>query len=107
MNGRLGRPLPESLPVEIARDGKQTPQDLERHVKHNGFDEPALRRPWRDEFREPVAPQILVHGDGDEDRAGDGLIRVDGIGADDGGDGGDLDAGRSVADNDDRLRLLG
>lgn len=55
------------------------------------------------EVDSPVTPDILVHGDGDKEGAGDGLVRVDGVGADDGWDGGDLDAGGAEGDDDDCL----
>lgn len=51
----------------------------------------------------PIAPNILVHGNGYKQRAGDWLVRVDGVGADDGWYGGDLNTGGTKGDDDDCL----
>ena len=45
---------------------------------------------------------ILVDGDGDEERAGDGLIRVDGVRTGHGRERCDLDAGAGPADHNGR-----
>lgn len=95
------RPPPERLPVEPEQDAEGAPQRRERHVEHDRWDVARADDPRCHELGEPVAPEVLVDGDGDEDAAGDGLVRVDGIGGGDAGDGGDLDTGARVADDDD------
>jgi hypothetical protein len=100
------RPSLERLAVEPEQDGKRAPQGRERHVEHDGRDVAGADDPGCDELAEAVAPQVLVDRDGDEDRARNGLVRVDGVGGRDAGDGGDLDAGAGVADDDDDLVVL-
>lgn len=116
------RPLPESLPVVIERDGEQAPQYSQTHIQHDGLHIAGTRRPRGDKLAETVAcasqspswaggsctlltPHVFVDGDRDEDGASDGFVRVDGIGADDGRDCGDLNAGGAVADDDNSLAI--
>ncbi len=96
-------PLPECLSVEPEQDAKRAPQRGQAHVQHDRRDVAVRDDPWRYELAEAVAPQVLVDGDGDKYRARDRLVRVDGIGGSDTGDGGDLDARAGVANDDDDL----
>ena len=91
------------LPVEKEDDAEGAPQHGQAHVQHNRRDIAGFLGPWRDELAESVAPQILVDGDGDEDGSNDGLVAVDGIGTCDSWQGGDLDTGASVANDDNNL----
>jgi hypothetical protein len=56
---------------------------------------------FRNLLGEAVSPQVLVHGDGDHERASDRLVRVYGVGGDHGGKTGDLDSSAGVSDDDD------
>lgn len=106
MHRRLGRPTSELLPVEVERNRTKTPQRRQAHVQHNRPDEPLLHDPRRDEFAEAIPPEILVDRDGDKYRAGNRLVAIDGVGAGDGREGGDLDACRCVSNDDNDLKRL-
>jgi len=103
VNIAIPTPPPKSLPVEVKHKPKQTPQRDQPHVRHNRRHKPALLHPRRDEFRKPIPPDVLVDRDSNHERAGDGLVRVDGVGGEHARESGDLDAGAGVADNDDGL----
>ena len=98
------RPLSESLPVEEKQDPKRTPEGDQAHVGHDGWQVATGNDPWCDEFRESVAPDILVDGDADEHAARDGFVAVHSVGGCNGGESGNLDTSAGVADNDDDLR---
>lgn len=99
MNLTILTPRAKRLPIVPKQHAKKTPQRNKAHVGHDGRHVAAADDPGRDELAEAVAPDVLVDGDGDEDGAADGLVRVDGVGAGDGGEGGDLDAGAGEADD--------
>jgi hypothetical protein len=103
MNITLPTPPPKRLPLEIKHKSKQTPQRDQPHIRHDRRHKPALLHPRRDELCEPIPPDVLVDGDGDHERAGHGFVRVDGVGGQHARQGGDLDAGAGVADDDDGL----
>lgn len=84
VNLRVARPLPERLPVIPEDDAAGTPQDTQRHVRHDRRDVPALDDPGCDKLRETIPPQVLVDGDGHEDGTGHWFVRVDRIGRADG-----------------------
>ena len=65
----IPRPLSERLAEEPEDDARQAPYDQQGHVRHDGRDVAALDGPWRDELREAVAPDVLVHRDSDKDGA--------------------------------------
>jgi hypothetical protein len=94
-------PSSERLSLVVEQNAEQTPKQDKRGVGHDGWNVPVGDDPGGDELAEAVAPHVLVDGDGDEQAAGDGLVRVDGVGADHAGQGGDLDAGARVANEDD------
>lgn len=106
MDRRLGRPPSELLSIEVEWNRAKTPQRRQAHVQHDRLDEPLLHDPWRDELAEAISPEVLVDGDGDKDRAGHGLVAVDGVGAGDGGEGGDLDACCCISNDDNDLEQL-
>ena len=64
---------------------------------------PDLFRPRRDEFTEPVTPDILVDCNGNKQRSCNGLVRVDRVSADDTRECRDLDASARVSDYDNDL----
>jgi hypothetical protein len=103
MNITTPTPPPKRLPLEIKQKPKQTPQRNKTHVRHNRRQKPALLHPRRDELRKPVAPDVLVNRDRYHQGSSDRLIRVDGVGGEHAREGGDLDAGAGVADDDDRF----
>lgn len=103
MHPRLGRPPSELLSIKVAWDGKETPQRCQTHVQHDRFHKPALFDPRGDELAEAVSPDILIDGDGHENRTRDGLVAVDGVGADDGWESGNLNSSGRVADDDNHL----
>jgi hypothetical protein len=105
MNIAIPTPPPERLPVEVKHKPKQTPQRNQPHIRHNRRHKPALLHPRRDELRKPIPPDVLVDRDSDHERASDGFVRVDGVGGEHAGEGGDLDAGAGVADDDDGLPI--
>lgn len=106
VNPGVPAPFSERLADKVEENTERAPQKDERHVQHDGRDEAARNGPRRDELAEPVAPDVLVDGDGDENGAGDGFVAVNSIGGGDGRDGGDLDAGTGVANNDDGLEEI-
>lgn len=59
--------------------------------------------PWGDEAGETVSPDVLVDGDGNEERACDRLVRVNGVGRDNGRKGGDLETSGTESKDDDGL----
>ena len=93
---RLGCPSPELLPIQVKRNGKETPQGTQAHVQHDWLHKATLCNPWRDELAETIAPHILIDRDSDKDRAGNGLVAIDSIRADDGWQGSNLYSGGSV-----------
>ncbi|EEP78143.1 predicted protein [Uncinocarpus reesii 1704] len=95
-----GRLEIESSARDIGRDSKRAPQYGQAHVHHNGRDKAMPHRPRGDELADAVAPEVLVHSDGNKDTSRNRLIAVDGIGADNGGDGSNLDTCACVADDD-------
>lgn len=97
------RPLPKSLPIEVKEHATRAKRKSQTHVQHNRPNKTDLLCPRRDELAEAIAPDVLIDGNSDEDAAGDGLVRVNAIGAADGGDGGDLDAGAGIANYHDSL----
>ena len=97
----LSTPAPHFLSPLQEQQTRRTEQERQAHVRHDRWQEPGLLDPRADELGETVAPEVLVDGDGDEDGTGDGFVAVDGVGADDGGDGSDLDSGAGEADDDD------
>jgi len=101
VNGAVLSPPTERLAAEVKDDSEQTEEQHERTVGHDGRNVAVLGDPVVDKHRESVTPDVLVDGDGDEQAAGDGLVTVDGVGRDHGGQSGDLDAGARVADDDD------
>ena len=105
MDGIILGPLSEGLALVVEQDAKGAPQKDEGHVQHYGRDIAVRDDPGRDELAEAIAPQVLVDGDGDEDAAGHGLVAVHGICRGDGWDGGDLDTGTCVSDDDDDLGM--
>lgn len=80
MNARLSRPLPHRLPIIVERNRTETPQHRQAHIQHDRFDKTAFFAPRRDELAKSVAPDVLVHRDGDEQETCDRLIAIDGIG---------------------------
>lgn len=106
MDFRLGRPFPAPLTPEVKGDAKQAPQCEEAHVQHNGREIAILLYPRRDELAKSVAPDVLVDGDGDKERAGYGLVAVDSVGTGNGGERRDLNPGSSVAYYDDCLSFF-
>lgn len=104
MHVRVSCPLSKRLAIVIEWDGKKTPQDHQAHIEHNGGLISVSFRPRCDKLAEAITPDILVHGDGDEDRSSDGLVAVNGVCTGNGWDRRHLYAGASVADNDDWLR---
>lgn len=97
------RPPPERLPEEVERNRAQTPQRDQTHVRHNWRNEAILHDPRRDKFSESVSPDVLVDRDGDHQRSSNGLVGVDRVGRSHGGQGGDLDTGARITDDDDDL----
>lgn len=95
------RPSSEGLAVEPEQDAERTPQSREGHVKHDRRNVSRGHNPGRDELGEAISPKVLVDSDRDEDRARDGLVRINGIGRRDTGDSSDLDTSAGVADDDD------
>lgn len=106
MHRGLGCPPSELLPIEVERNRAKTPQRRQTHVQHDRLDEPFLHDPGCDELAEAVSPDVLVHGDGDKDRAGHRLVAVDRIGTGDGREGGNLDTCCCVSDDDNDLEKL-
>ena len=97
-------PFPESLPIIEKQDPEQAPEGNQGHVGHDGWHVPAGNDPWRDEFGEAVAPDVLVDRDTDEHATGDGFVAVDGVGGGNSGESGYLDTGASIANDDNGLR---
>lgn len=60
-----------------------------------------LDDPWRDEFGEPIAPYVLVHGDRNHQRASNRLVGIHGVGGSHGRKSGDLHTSASVANDND------
>lgn len=100
---RLACPSPELLPVKVEWNSKQTPQSTQAHVQHNRLYKATLCNPWGDELAEPIAPQILINRNSDKDRAGNGLVAINSIRADDCWQGSNLYAGGSVSNYDNYL----
>lgn len=96
----LGPPS-ERLAVVVEDDAAQAPKKDERAVGHDGRNVSRLLNPWRDELGETVSPDVLIDRDGYHERAGNGLVRVDGVGVDDTGQSGDLNASACVSDYND------
>ena len=98
----LCRPPPTSLPVEPEHHSKTQQQRRHAHIHHERRDIPRLRLPRRNKLPHPIAPHIFVDRDTDKDGAGDGFVRVYGVGAYDGGESGDLNsrAGEAYYDRD-------
>lgn len=103
MNFRFPCPLSECLSLIPKNNARQAPENHQRHIRHDWRDVSALLDPRGDEFREPVAPDILVHRYGDEDRTCDRFVGIDSVGRRDGWESRYLDAGTSVADYHDDL----
>ena len=103
MQVRVPGPLSERLSKEIKDDSTCTEQEYQTHVGHDRWDEASGDGPWCDELGETVAPDVLINGNGDHDRAGNRLIAVDGISGRNGRYGGDLNTRTGVADDDDGL----
>ena len=103
MHRTIPCPVPTLLPKEPKDDARSTPECNQAHVRHDWRHEPTLQRPRRDKFGEPVAPDVLVHGDGNKDRAGDGLVAVDGVGGSHGWECRDLDSCAAEPDYDNGL----
>lgn len=97
MDLRVLRPTPKSLPKKPKDNPTTTPQRNQTHIRHDGWDVPALFDPGRNELAEAVAPDVLIDCDGDEDGACDWFVGVDCVGGGDGGEGCDLDTGAGVA----------
>ena len=106
MNARLRRPLPAPLSIEIEKDAKRTPQNMQTHIQHDRRQEPTGVNPIGDEFTETVTPQILVDCDIHEERPGDGFVAVNSIGAGNGGQRSNLNTRTSVTDDHNRLYIL-
>lgn len=96
-------PSPKGLAFEPEQNPEQTPKDGQSHVSHDGFHEATLFNPRRDEFREAVAPQVLVDSNGNEDTPRDRLVRVNGVGRSDCGQCCNLDTRTSISDDDNDL----
>lgn len=80
MHTRILGQTPKFLSPEIQRHTHQTPKHRQSHVRHDRLDKARLLNPRDDEDGEAVAPQILVDGNGHKERAGNGLVAVDGVG---------------------------
>ena len=80
MNIAVPRPLSESLALEVEQDTKRTPQEDQAHIQHDWLHVAVSDDPWRNEFAKPIAPDVLVHCDRDEDTAGNRLVAVDSVG---------------------------
>ena len=106
MDGRISRQLPELLPPEIKWNSKEAPQDQQTHIHHNGLDKAGSLRPRRDELAEPIAPDVLVDSDRDEQHSRRGLITIDGVCGRNRREGSDLDTCCGVSDDDDGLSQL-
>lgn len=99
-------PLSERLSIKPENDPRQTEEKNQTHVRHNRRDVSTLDNPRGDEFRESVAPNVLVDRDGNEDWSCDGLVRIDRVCRRDGWEGSNLNSGASVANNDNYLFLV-
>lgn len=99
MHGTVPSPLSERLAVEVEDNAERTPQEDQTHVEHDWWQVPIGNDPRRDELAETISPHVLVDSDRHEDRSRNGLVRVDGVGRRDGRDGGDLDAGAGISDD--------
>lgn len=103
MHAGVSAPLPERLAAEVEQNTKGTPEEDKSHVEHDWRNETIFNGPWGDELAEAIAPNVLVHGDGNEDGTGNRLVAVNGVGRCDCGNGGNLDTSAGVSNDDDRL----
>ena len=103
MHITIPSPASKPLPKVPKDDARGAPKRDQAHIRHDRHHEAARYCPRRDEFGEPVAPDVLVDRDGHEGGAGDGLVAVDGIGGGHGWECCDLHACTTVADDDDGL----
>lgn len=86
MHGRVAGPSSERLSLVVEQDAEETPQQHQRAVCHDWWDKSSFFDPRGNELGEAVAPDVLVDGDGNEEGASDGFVRVYGVGGYDGGD---------------------
>lgn len=103
MHAGVSAPFPERLAEEVEQNTKGTPEEDESHVEHDWGNETIFNGPWGDKLAEAIAPNVLIHGDGNEDGTGNRLVAVNGVGGCDCGNGGNLDTGAGVSNDDDRL----
>jgi hypothetical protein len=106
MNFREPCPLPKRLTEIPENNACRTPQYNQTHVRHDGWNIAALDDPRRDELGEPIAPDILIDSDSDEDRACDGLVRVNRVRRGDGWKCCDLDSGTCISNNHNHLDVV-
>lgn len=100
------RPSSKCFAFVPKQNSKQAPQQCKSHICHDGRDISRLNDPRRDKLAEPISPNILINGDGDEDTSRHRLVRIDCICGDDGGKCSNLDPGASVANNNNNLNIM-
>jgi hypothetical protein len=96
-------PSPKRLALEVKQDAKKTPQQHQRSIRHNGRHEPSPINPIRNILAIAITPEVFVDRDGNEKGAGNGFVRIDGVGGHDGWDRGDLHAGSAKGNHDNDL----
>lgn len=73
---RIAGPFPERLSIEPEQDPSRAPESGQTHVHHDGWDVSRSLNPRSNELRESIAPEILVDGDGDEQRASNRFVGI-------------------------------
>lgn len=106
VHARVPGPLSELLAEKEEDDTERAPQENQRHVGHDWWDESSRNRPWRNELGESVTPNVLVHSNGDHDRSCYRFVAVDSVCCDNGRNGSNLNTSTGVADYDNWLFRL-